>query len=298
MRYLEKIMRYVRTLPAFCIILLLLSGSALAGQEGRVFLWSMKGQQGTVYLLGSIHLLKPGSYPLDRRITDAYAGSRRVVFEADMREMGGKAVQKALIAQGTYRDKTRLKDHVSAKTYRALTGKLKAAGLPESQFDRYKPWLCAVSLSGIELHRLGFDPKSGIDAHFFSQAKKDGKEMLFLETALSQIDLLAKTGRQEDLLKQTLRELEVIDLRSAEIVKAWKRGDTAKMEGIISVSLGEYPEVREALFTGRNSAWLPKIEALLDREGDSLVIVGAGHLVGEGGILAQLRGKGRVLTQH
>ena len=196
-------------------------------------------------------------------------------------------MQKALIAQGTYRDKTRLKDHVSAKTYRALTGKLKAAGLPESQFDRYKPWLCAVSLSGIELHRLGFDPKSGIDAHFFSRAEKDGKEMLFLETALSQIDLLAKTGRQEDLLKQTLRELEVIDLRSAEIVKAWKRGDTAKMEAS-SPSVREYPEVRRPCSPG-GTAWLPKIEALLDREATPVIVGPA--IWWAGGILAQLRGK-------
>jgi uncharacterized protein len=288
----------MRRLLAFCITLFLLSGTAVAGQENRVFLWSVKGERGTVYLLGSIRLLKPGSYPLDRRITDAYAGSSRVVFEADMREMGGKSVQKALLAQGAYRDKTLLKDHVSEKTYGLLTSKLKAAGLPESQFDTYKPWLCAVSLSGVELHRLGFDPKSGIDPHFYARAEKEGKEMIFLETALSQIKLLSKFGRQEDLLKQTLRELEVIGLRSAEIVKAWKRGDGAKMESITGISLGEHPEVKEALFTRRHSAWVPKIEELLKREGDSFVIVGANHLVGEGGILALLREKGRVLTQH
>lgn len=284
----------------FFLLFFLCSGLASGAEENRVFLWSVKGVRGTVYLLGSVHVLTSDSYPLDKRITEAYAGSRRVMFEADMREMGSKEVQKALLAQGVYRDKTFLKDHVSAKTYGILTQRLAAAGLPESQFDKYKPWLCAVSLSGVELSRLGFDPKYGIDAHFFTLASGDGKELLFLETARSQIALLSKTlvDRQEDLLMQSLRELEVIGKRSAEIRKAWKRGDAGKMENIAGVSLKEYPEVRAALFTGRNSSWIPKIEALMNKEGDSLVIVGSGHLVGEDGILALLRKKGYLPAQH
>jgi uncharacterized protein YbaP (TraB family) len=271
-----------------------------AAQGSHNFLWSVKGARGTVYLLGSIHVLKPSDYPLAARIIEAYAGSRRVMFEADMREMGGKAVQKALLDQGTYKDTTSLKDHISAKTYGLLARKLADAGLPESQFDKYKPWLCAVSLSGAELGRLGFDPRYGVDAHFFTRASGEGKEMIFLETASSQITLLSKTlaDRQEDLLKQSLRELEVIGARYEEIRKAWKNGDEGKMEGISSVSLKEYPAVKKALFTDRNARWIPKIEALMNKDGDSLVIVGAGHLVGEDGILALLRDKGHLLTQH
>lgn len=279
-------------IPLFA--LLLFSGTAAAGQENRVFLWSVKGDKGTVHLLGSIHVLKPDSYPLDKRITDAYERSGRVVFEADMREMERPEVQQALLAQGTYRDGTSLKDHVSARTRGLLAQKLASSGFSGSRFDTYKPWLCAVSLSGAELARLGFDPKWGIDAHFFALARKDNKEMLFLETARAQIQLLSKTlsDRQEDLLRQSLRELEVIGLRSEEIRKAWRRGDAAKLEGITTVSLREYPMVKDALFTQRNIRWLSKIEALLGREGESLVVVGAGHLVGGEGIVSLLQAKG------
>jgi uncharacterized protein len=290
--------KHARIIALFLLIFLL-SGPARAGQENHVFLWSVKGVKGMVYLLGSIHVLKPDAYPLDKRITDAYTGSRRVMFEADPREMGAKEVRKALLEQGTYRDKTLLKDHVSPQTYGLLTAKLKTAGLPESRFDKYKPWLCAATLSGVELSRLGFDPKWGVDGHFFSLAQKEGKELVFLETALSQIKLLSKTlsGRQEDLLKQSLKELEVIGKKSSEIRTAWKRGDVQKMEALTSLSLREFPEVKEALFTGRNALWVPKIEDLMNKEGDSLVIVGAGHLVGEGGILDLLQKKGYLLTQ-
>jgi uncharacterized protein len=286
--------------PVLLILFFLFSGMAKASQENRVFLWSVNGVKGTVYLLGSIHVLKPDSYPLDKRIEDAYAGSRRVMFEADPKEMGSKEVQKALLAQGTYMDKTFLRDHVSEKTYALLTRKLRSAGLPESQFDKYKPWLCAVTLSGVELSRLGFDPKSGIDAHFYALGVKDHKEMIFLETAFTQLELLSRTpaSRQEDLLKQSLRELEVIGKRYLEIRGAWKRGDAGKMEGITSMSLKEFPEVKDALFTRRNARWILRVEELMNKDGDSLVIVGAGHLVGEDGILALLRNKGYILTQQ
>ena len=286
----------MKKLPAAVLSLVLLLSSCPAGaaQETPVFLWSVTGKGGTVHLLGSVHVLKPDSYPLDRRITDAYGRSKRVMFEADMREMTRPEVHKALLDQGTYREGTLLKDHVSAKTYGLLQQKLASAGLPESRFERYKPWLCAVSLSGVELARLGFDPKWGIDAHFYALARRDGKETLFLETALAQIQLLSKTlsDRQEDLLRQSLRELEVIGLRSEELRRAWRRGDAAKLEGITSVSLREYPMVRDALFTQRNVRWLSKIEELMGREGDSLVVVGAGHLVGREGVISLLQGKG------
>ncbi len=275
-------------------VLLLFSCPAGAEVGNPVFLWSVTGTRGTVHLLGSVHVLKPDSYPLDKRIADAYGRSKRVMFEADMREMARPEVHEALLAEGTYRDRTSLKDHVSAKTYALLRQKLASAGLPESRFETYKPWLCAVSLSGVELARLGFEPKWGIDAHFYALALRDGKETLFLETALAQIQLLSKTlsDRQEDLLRQSLRELEVIGLRSDELRKAWRRGDAAKLEGITSVSLREYPMVRDALFTQRNVRWLSKIEELMGREGDSLVVVGAGHLVGREGVISLLRGKG------
>lgn len=273
---------------------IIFGGEVQAASKNPVFLWSMKSPRGTVYLLGSVHVLKPDAYPLDSRIEAAYSKSERIVFEADMQEARSLEVQQALAAQGMYRDKTSLKDHISKKTYSLLEKKLKSAGMPISRFAGCKPWLCAVSLSGMELKRLGYDPKDGIDAHFSAKAKKDGREILFLESALYQIDLLSKTlgDRQEDLLQQALRELEVIARESAVMIKAWKEGDTAKMETLVNISLDEYPEIRKELFTGRNSLWASRIEDLLKKDGNTLVIVGAGHLVGEQGLPALLRQKG------
>lgn len=275
-------------------------GSAYAEQDHHAFLWSVKGSKGTVYLLGSIHMLKAGDYPVDSGIENAYRKSRRVAFEADMEETGKESTQKALLAEGMYHDNTTLQDHISKKTYELLSRKLKQAGIPMSRFTGCKPWLCAVSLSVIELGRLGYDPKWGIDAHFYTRSKKDRKEMVFLETSGQQIDLLSRVlgNRQEDLLRQALKELDVIGGKTSEIVNAWKEGDDAKMESITGISLNEYPEIKKELFTRRNARWVPRIEALMKKEGDSLLIIGAGHLVGKDGVLALLQQKGYPLIRH
>ncbi len=283
----------MKALALFCLVIVF-AGAVQAAEKKPVFLWSVKGPRGTVHLLGSVHVLKPDAYPLDSRIERAYRRSRRVVFEADMEEARSREVQQALISQGMYQDKTSLKDHISKKTYGLLEQRLNSAGIPASRFAGCKPWLCAVSLSGMELKRLGYDPGSGIDAHFSAKAKKDGKETIFFESARYQIGLLSKTlgDMQEDLLKQALKELEVIAGQSAVMMNAWKEGDTAKMESLVNISLDEYPEIRNALFTRRNSLWASHIEELMKKDGDTIIIVGAGHLVGEQGVPALLRQKG------
>ncbi len=285
----------------FCCLSLILPGVVHSQDKGRVFLWEAHAAGGTFFLLGSVHVLKPAAYPLDERIDRVYKKCRRIVFEADPKEAAGPEMQKQLLSHGTYLDSSKLKDHVSKKTYVLLGQRMKGLGIPATRFERYRPWLCAVSLGAMEMKRLGYEPKLGIDAHFHGLAQKDGKEMIFLETARDQMGLLAEMPpeRQEQLLLQAMKELEVIGKMSSEMVSAWMDGDAARMESIMDISLGKYPQIRKHLFTDRNIEWVRKIESLTKkRGGEVLVITGAGHLVGEQGILALLRKKGYTLSQY
>jgi uncharacterized protein YbaP (TraB family) len=274
--------------------------STEADSDKKVFLWSVAGEKGTLYLLGSVHVLRPDAYPLDGRIDRAYQASRRVVFEADGKELAGEGVQRALRECGMYGADATIKDRISGDTYRLLEGSARTAGIDPARFQRMKPWLCAITLSGVELGRLGFRPELGIDAHYAARAEKDGKERIFLESARFQVELLAgmPEERQEDLLRQALRELEVIGEKSDALVSAWKSGDADALEAIVSISLDEHPQIRKELFTDRNIRWASRLERLLDSEGDTLVIVGAGHLAGKDGILSLLRQKGYRPVQH
>jgi uncharacterized protein YbaP (TraB family) len=54
----------------------------------------------------------------------------------------------------------------------------------------------------------------------------------------------------------------------------------------------EYPDVYEALFVRRNNAWIEILLRELQGSGVDFVAVGAGHLLGEDGLVAQLRARG------
>ena len=52
-----------------------------------------------------------------------------------------------------------------------------------------------------------------------------------------------------------------------------------------------------AMVTNRNKSWIPKIEQMLKGKSDALIVVGAAHLVGKGGVVELLKAKGYSVEQ-
>ncbi len=266
----------------------------------NVFMWSVQGTGARVYILGSMHVLKESSYPLDQRIEKAYESCPRVVFEANPAEAGSDEVRGMMLKLGTCREGRTLHSEISPKTYDALRKRVLANGMKPEQFNTFRPWYAALVIASLELNRLGFLPEQGLDSHFYRKASSDKKEMIFLETARQQLDLLAKSfpGQEEDLLSQALEEMAVLEKISADMEKAWKAGDAEQMEAFTRKSLQGFPEVEKKLFTERNKAWTKRISKLLTEKGDVFMVVGAGHLVGKGGVIDMLRARGYTAVQQ
>jgi uncharacterized protein YbaP (TraB family) len=276
------------------------SVSAQAGaQQKKAFLWSLKTDKATVYLLGSIHLLQADAYPLDKNIEAAYKNSTRICFETDINAAQDPAYQSQMLAQGMYPEGQTLQQNISADTYRLLEKKATASGLPLVQLNRLKPWLCAVTLDALELMKMGFDPQYGIDQYFFGKAKQDGKSLLFFETLDFQMQLFTElTSKEGDaLLKQTLKELAVIETMLPDMVNAWKTGDADRLGALMTMSFKDSPEIYNRFVVQRNKAWVPTIERLLAQGGTTMIVVGAGHFGGPDNLLQLLQGKGYRIEQ-
>jgi uncharacterized protein YbaP (TraB family) len=288
-----------------CLALLWASISTVFAQTGaqsqpgsqpgqkKDFLWSVKTDKATVYLLGSLHLLKADAYPLEKNIEAAYKDSQRVVFEADIENVTTPAFQGRLLSLGLYPEGQTLAQNISKETYALLEKKLAEVGLTIEQVSRFKPWLCAVTVAALKLKRMGFDPQYGIDKYFFTKAKKDGKEMLFLETLDFQISLFTDLGstEAEALLRQTLKDLDVVETMFPDIVSAWETGAVARFEADVTISFKDFPAIYERFLAQRNRQWAGFIEQLLAQGGTTLVVVGAGHLVGSDNLLQLLKDK-------
>jgi uncharacterized protein YbaP (TraB family) len=275
------------------------AGERLQTDTGKHFLWSLQTKKNTVYFLGSVHVMKSDAYPLAPEIERAYEDSKKIVFETDVDEASDPAVQAKMMTLGLYINGQTLKENVSEETYKLLEEKAVAAGIPMASFDRFRPWFCALTLSVMEFQKLGFLPTYGVDTYFFTKAKKAGKEIIPLESTEFQLNLFAEMVdlQQESFLRQTLEELEVIATMASDMVDAWTAGDLDKMDSIMKMSFKEHPDIYNRFVVERNKKWISKIEHLINQDGNAMVIVGAGHLVGTKNLLDLLRAKGYRIEQ-
>jgi uncharacterized protein YbaP (TraB family) len=262
-------------------------------------LWSVEAGDNTIYLLGSLHVLKNDAYPLAAAIEEAYASSRKVVFETDMTAMTNPSVQQKMLALGLYPEGQTLDQHLSGKTRSLLKKKMTELGLPMQQFARFRPWFIALTLATFELQRLGYNPMYGVDMHFFSRAKEDEKELGFFEPVEYQIDLLGKMANQdqESFLNQTLEEMDIVAELAAEMTAYWESGDAENLYQLMNRSFKDHPTIRDRLLIQRNKNWTSQIEALMKENKNVLVIVGAGHLVGPDSVVDLLKKRGYSVEQ-
>jgi uncharacterized protein YbaP (TraB family) len=289
-----------------CLILLLTLSADIHAQPSKPTtstkhcLWLVKTPQNkNVYLLGSLHVLKSEAYPLAKTITEAYRQSQKVVFETDLAALMDPATQGNMMTMGLYPQEQTLFQNISNEMQRALKKKMTNLEMPLEHFARFKPWFMAVSLTLMELQRLGFSVEYGIDVHFYGKATMDNKEIGFLETADFQFELLGKMNAQDQnaFLGQTLEDLDIAAQMADDMLKYWKKGDADNLYALLFKSFEDYPQIENRLIGQRNLQWVKKIEEMMVEDKNIFVIVGAGHLIGPGGVVALLKQKGYRVAQ-
>ena len=270
------------------------------GQEGKNFLWKVQSEASTVYLFGSIHLLKKENYPLSQTIETAFEKSDTLVVEANIQDQG-KMNPQAIMEKGLYPPGDSIAEHLSPETYEMLKKETAQLGLPPEFFSMQRPWLLSMTLEAMELLKMGYDPRYGADNHFLSKAA-GRKKILELESVDEQMNLLAGLSEREQelLLLLTLKDLQTAAREVDQAVRSWKSGDTKGMEAVMTKSLQEDPKlapIHERLILERNRKMASTVQGYLQRKGTYFVVVGAGHLTGEKGIIAELRKKGYPVEQ-
>jgi uncharacterized protein YbaP (TraB family) len=287
----STVIQLAATLAASLILFAPLPASATEG-----LFWKVSGSAGTAYLLGSLHFGSEAIYPLDSEIQAAFAGSDRLAVEIDLQSIDPGAVVRWVSENGAYLDGTTLADHVSAETWRALKQRLTEYGMPVELVALQRPWMASLTLTTIALNHGGFRADLGIDRHFIQRAA-GRTQIVALESFEEQMALLAELSavEQEGVLAATLEDLDAGTALFGKLLDAWRRGDAAALDDHINASL-RADALGDALFERlieqRNRRMSLKIAALLEGGGTTFVVVGAGHLVGAGGVprLLQTRG--------
>jgi len=268
------------------------------GPAGKNPLWKVTSDKGTVYLLGSVHLLKHSDYPFNEALEEAFYSSSKVVFELDFEEYSTDESGELIRLYGRFQDGRTLKSILNEKTYSESVRLMKARGFDMDKAEKLKPWYMAIILSVSELSSMGFKPDYGVDMYFYTKARTMGKDILALETLEYQVALFNSMSMdgQEAFVRQTLTELDTIRTDFPDIVKAWKTGDTEGLSKLLE-QCDEFKETCDLLVYRRNREWVPQIERLLSDGQTSIVIAGAAHMIGKRGIVSLLRKKGYSVEQ-
>jgi uncharacterized protein YbaP (TraB family) len=291
-------------LMATCFLLALVGSSAFPQEtfsaSQKSFLWKIQSKTNTVYVLGSLHYSKKEIYPLNEKIEKAFDESEVLVVEADVNDMKKFDIQK-FVMRAFYPDDETLEKHVSPEIYERVLKETSGMGIPGEVLVKQKPWFLAITLEAFESLKLGFDPNLGIDKYFLSKAE-GRKKILELESLDYQLNLLSgfSDKDQELLLLYTLTDLRILDQELEKLTKAWILGDTKSMESILMRSVSEDKRllpIFEKVIYERNRKMASKIEDFLRRREIFFIIVGAGHLVGDRGIIEILKGKEYLIEQ-
>ncbi len=294
-------MRRIRTLSLAVSAWMLLAPVLLHADDGRHIFWEVKGAHNTVYLLGSVHMLKAADGALPAEVLAAYRRSQSLVMELDLSDAGtADTLMSTDFALVVLPEGKMLSQVLGPKLYASFIAHAKRVGLEPATTERFQPWFAAILLEQMTLMHDGYEASSGVDMQLTQSATVDHKPIIALETASEQMGYFARLSLEEqaNFLGFTLRDLDSADSDPAAVIRAWKTGDVRELERLFREESADSPELMRQLTAERNRKWLPRIKALLDDDHDDMVIVGAMHLIGDDGLVALLKGQGFNPVQH
>ena len=270
------------------------NGAAAGTQEHPVTLWRIAGETNSIYLLGSIHLLREQDHPLPGVIDTAYDDADVIVMEIDMDDADPVYTQAAFNRAGVRQDETTLRDLRGEEAFGAASEAAAAINIPLDLLAKSEPWLAAITVELMLLYRIGFDPALGVEMTMTQRAAADGKPIEGLETIDEQLAFLdgLPLDAQREMLLQVLSEGAAMSESIDDLIEAWHHGDTATLEDALLDSTAGLDALNEVLVNSRNRRWVETISTWLEDERDYLIVVGALHLVGEQGVPALLEKRG------
>ncbi len=288
-------MRFCKFLLVFIFTLI-----STISAEDKNFLWKVSKGNKSHFILGSIHAMSEKNYPLNINIMKAYRNSDIVAVEVDPSKMT-KKVQILLLKESQYKNSETLSQNISSALFQRVVTKFRAYGYSKSAVNKMKPWWLMMLAAQFDLVKLGIDPNLGIDKYFTTEASKDGKRIAELEGMQSQLKMFFALSK--DYPEQFVNFLFEGEGKQKEVfnrlVHYWTTGDLTGMNTFFSelVSNADLKPITQALIVDRNIEMTKKVVSYFNSTLTYFVIAGAGHFVGETGLVNALKQKGYTVEQ-
>ena len=261
---------------------------AVQPQDADPALWLVQDKDTTIYLFGTIHVLKPGLSWFDEAVKKAFDRSGTLVLE--MVEPDKETQQRVVVSKAFDPAGPTLFEKLPVEKRPAFEKALEDNKLSRGSFERMQPWFAAISLSVLPVQKLGYQAQNGPEGILTAAAKAHKKQVMGLETFEGQMSIFDSLSEkaQIQLLTSTVEELPKAGETMERMVSDWSKGNPEGLAATMNESLKESPEVAKALLVDRNAKWAAWIAERMRTPGRVFIAVGAGHLAGPDSVQAQL----------
>jgi uncharacterized protein YbaP (TraB family) len=266
--------------------------------EATPALWKVKGVHGTVYVFGSIHMMKKDVHWETDKVKSALDSSDVLYLEITGNDDASMQAAQPEILQLGMDQEHPLSTKISKEDVDMLDAAVKTMGVPgEQSLEPMQPWLAWATVSVLPMMQAGYDPKSGVDRTLEQEENAAKKPVKGLETLTGQLHMLADMPipLQAQMLHQALVDLPKSVSELDTMMADWTSGDVEAIGKMENEEMKvKYPELYANLLVKRNVQFADQLAGMLKdpATGTVFVTIGAGHLAGPDSVLKMLETRG------
>lgn len=290
----------MKTMIFYCLLTVFFLGCKAQRAPGFVqqnnsntLLWEVSGNglQKPSFLFGTFHLLCKQDIHFSDQLKKAVNFSDEVYMELDMDDpstmLGG-------ILYMNMRGDTTLSDLYTAKEYARLKNYFSdTLKMPLSLLQKAKPYFLVALLYP---RMMNCSSPAGVEEQLVKLAKEDKKEIQGLETMQFQASVFDSIPYQWQA-KELLKNIDSFSVNKKEfetMLEYYKNQDMDSIKRMLGKSEFGSDKYDRLLLTDRNKKWVKKLDSIMKKE-SVFVAVGAGHLVGDNGLISLLKKQGYML---
>jgi len=261
----------------------------------KPLMWVIKDADSTIYLFGSIHVMRDDIYWLTPELRQKFESADSLWLEIPNLDDSMAMIQ--TVQKYSANPANNMTEGLSDAEVERINQLAAPYGGSAKQLMGVRKWAVGLFLTTQKIASLGYNPRTGVDVTLLNGARYFGKDVQGLETMDEQMQALVPANDAEDIkaLRETLSYIDGLPADLPPLVKAWVEGDEAALTRLLDSKMkAKDPAGYQRVVINRNAAWEPKIEAILAGKGTTFIAVGTAHLVGPDSVIAMLKARGIV----
>ncbi|MBQ9468852.1 MAG: TraB/GumN family protein [Clostridia bacterium] len=276
-------------------------------EEYAPLFWRVNDRDGnTAYLFGTIHVGDERSDTVMRQLEPFLSQCDALAVEFDSETYGKDLnAQIQMLSAFVYKDGTTIKDHIPAELYSRAVDVLKSAKIYNALFDYYQPAIWSQFIEQALLMKCDLSAEKAMDSLLLKSAHSSGKEILEVESASMQTDLLRSFPDAYYIcsMRSDLNGIEESQDALKRLYEYWLSGEESGIENLLltadaptnDLTAEELQLIRDCndrMLAKRNIDMAEKAKEYLQSGKTAFFAVGTAHFIGDGGIISLLKNEG------